>query len=148
MRVGPSTQLSTEHEGEDACDVGLIGQRDQVEHQLHVIFEGIGNTNRPSQLGELGVGTLGLSQLNPALKRSVSLRDTVRLSHPIAHTDIALQVGEVVGHRVQNAAVPRRISATRSAVVPPSPNSRSNTTRGLFSIGCGVVGVRHETVFR
>ena len=34
--------------------------------------------------------------------------------------------------------------ANRSAAVPPSPNSRSNTTRGLISMGSGVVGVRQR----
>ena len=29
----------------------------------------------------------------------------------------------------------------------PSPNSRSNTARGSFSIGRGIVGVRQESVF-
>ena len=35
----------------------------------------------------------------------------------------------------------------RCAGVPGPPNSRSNTTRGLISIGSGVVGVLHEMVF-
>ena len=34
----------------------------------------------------------------------------------------------------------------RSAFVLPSPNSFSNTTCGLFSIGSGVVGVFQEIV--
>ena len=33
------------------------------------------------------------------------------------------------------------------SVLPLSPNSRSNTTRGLFSIGSGVVALRQEMVF-
>ena len=37
--------------------------------------------------------------------------------------------------------------STRSSFVPPSPNSRSNTTLGLFSTGSGVVGDCHDTVF-
>jgi hypothetical protein len=40
-----------------------------------------------------------------------------------------------------------RIRATRSAVEPGLPNMRSNTTRGLISMGSGVVGVFHEMVF-
>ena len=37
--------------------------------------------------------------------------------------------------------------ACRAAGVAPSPpNIRSNTTRGLISIGSGWVGVRHEIV--
>ena len=34
----------------------------------------------------------------------------------------------------------------RSVAVPPSPNRRSNTLRGLISIGSGVVGVFQEIV--
>jgi hypothetical protein len=36
---------------------------------------------------------------------------------------------------------------SRSCALAPSPNIRSNTTRGLISIGSGDVGVRHEMVF-
>jgi len=35
---------------------------------------------------------------------------------------------------------------TVGSVVSLAPNSRSNTLRGLFSIGNGVVGVRQATV--
>ena len=41
----------------------------------------------------------------------------------------------------------RCMRAARCAGVPGRPNSRSNTTRGLISIGSGVVGVLHESVF-
>ena len=37
--------------------------------------------------------------------------------------------------------------AARWAGVPGRPNRRSNTTRGLISIGSGVVGELHEIVF-
>jgi hypothetical protein len=36
----------------------------------------------------------------------------------------------------------------RCADVPPSPNKRSKTMRGLFSVGIGAVGVRQASVFR
>ena len=41
-----------------------------------------------------------------------------------------------------------RMRARRAcgSVLPLSPNSRSNTARGLCSIGSGVFGVRHEMV--
>ena len=32
--------------------------------------------------------------------------------------------------------------------MPPLPNKRSNTTRGLFSLGIGVVGELHDSVFK
>ena len=42
-----------------------------------------------------------------------------------------------------------RIRASRAArsVLPLSPNSRSNTDRGLYSIGSGCVELRHEMVW-
>ena len=40
-----------------------------------------------------------------------------------------------------------RIRARRSSAVLPPPNIRSNTTRGLISIGSGVVGVCQLSVF-
>jgi hypothetical protein len=40
-----------------------------------------------------------------------------------------------------------RSSAFRSAAEPPSPNSRSKTTRGFASVGSGVVFDDHASVF-
>ena len=41
----------------------------------------------------------------------------------------------------------RRARHTAGSVLWLAPNRRSNTTRGSFSIGSGVVGLRHESVF-
>ena len=41
----------------------------------------------------------------------------------------------------------RRASRAAGVVLSMSPNRRSNTCRGSFSIGIGVVGVRHDNVF-
>src|SRR5262245_371680 len=41
-----------------------------------------------------------------------------------------------------------RDCAQRCALAPRLPTSRSNTTRVLFSVGSGVVGVLHDSVFR
>ena len=40
-----------------------------------------------------------------------------------------------------------RARRTAGSVLPLSPNIRSNTTRGLFSIGSGVVRLRQQMVF-
>ena len=42
----------------------------------------------------------------------------------------------------------RRMRASRASgsVLPLVPKSRSNTARGSFSMGSGVVGVRHAMV--
>ena len=42
---------------------------------------------------------------------------------------------------------PRSAARVFGSVVPLSPNSRSNTRRGLFSIGSGCVAVRQAMVF-
>ena len=39
-----------------------------------------------------------------------------------------------------------RMRAWRASALPPSPNSRSKTTRGCDSVGFGVVAFRHDTV--
>src|SRR4030095_8894832 len=39
-----------------------------------------------------------------------------------------------------------RASRAFASVLPLSPNRRSNTTRGLFSVGSGVFALRHEMV--
>ena len=59
----------------------------------------------------------------------------------------ALQVVGVLGDRIENAALLPRADAPLLDAVPAWPNSRSNTTRGLISIGSGVVGELHEIVF-
>jgi hypothetical protein len=50
----------------------------------------------------------------------------------------------VIASRIERSSW---IRASRSAADPPCPNIRSNTLRGLISIGIGVVGVRHDSVF-
>ena len=40
-----------------------------------------------------------------------------------------------------------RARRVAGSVLSLAPNIRSNTARGLFSIGSGVVGVRHAIVF-
>ena len=64
----------------------------------------------------------------------------------ILRAEPALQAGDLLGDRVEHAAI---LLGAREAIagVPPWPNIRSNTLRGLISIGIGVVGVRHDSVF-
>ncbi len=64
----------------------------------------------------------------------------------IGRPDASLEARHVLADRIEDAAPPPHLREPLRAV-PPSPNSRSNTTRGLFSVGSGVVGVRQESVF-
>ena len=45
VRIGPLTELAAEHEREDAGEVGLIGDEQQVEQELHMFFEGLRHTD-------------------------------------------------------------------------------------------------------
>jgi hypothetical protein len=45
--IGALAQLARQHEREHARDVGLIGHREQVVHQVHVILERVGHA-RPA----------------------------------------------------------------------------------------------------
>jgi len=64
------------------------------------------------------------------------LEVTGRLPEPLL--DLAIWIAEGTASTLARAV---------ALVVPPSPNIRSNTARGLFSIGSGVFGLRHEIVF-
>ena len=59
-----------------------------------------------------------------------------------------LQTGDLVHHRIEKADRSVAPRARRCASVLPSPNRRSNTTCGLFSIGSGTVGDFQEIVLR
>ena len=99
-----------------------------------------------SRSGRTVVAALLLGALNPPL----DFADGV---HVIGHgvrspgPSVLEQTPQLVVHRVQNARCSRAPAQAAAADVPPSPNSRSNTTRGLFSVGFGVVGELHESVF-
>ena len=90
---------------------------------------------------------LRFGPLNPPL----DLADVVEiLAQPraVARAQPALQVLaclRVIG--VEDAAVPLHARQRAAPAFPARPNSRSNTTRGLISIGSGVVGDAHEIVF-
>ena len=122
-----------------------IGEQVQVEHQLRVIVERIGDADR--LLGERQARAVGahLGALNPLLDvadRGQILVDRLAIACArVASADAPCPASRGRG-RCDPAAVARRARPR----VPPSPNSRSNTARGLLSIGIGVVGVFHEKV--
>ena len=65
----------------------------------------------------------------------------------VARSDPSLDASGLVGHRVENAAVLSGSGQPRGRGRAVSvSNSRSKTTRGLFSIGNGVVGLCQEIV--
>jgi hypothetical protein len=66
----------------------------------------------------------------------------------IVAADVALQARDLAEQRVEHTAILANAHDRAARVVSSlSPNRRSNTARGWFSIGSGVVGFRHDSVF-
>ena len=122
----------------------LPGQRREVEHQPHVLGVRLGDADGPGELGQLGVALL--RELDAPLDGAHRI-EVLRDPRAVAGPDLALEAREVRADGVEDAPVLAELRARRSAVEPPSPKRRSKTTRGLFSIGSGVVGSRHAMVF-
>ena len=104
VRIGAPAQLAAEHEGEDAGDVGLPREGDQVVHQPDVVLEVVGNADGAGQGRQLRVGALRLRQGDAALEGADGVEVLIEPG-PVALPDGALEVREVVGDRVEDAAV-------------------------------------------
>ena len=144
LGIGALAQLARQHEGEDARHVGLIGDGQQVEHQPHVLFERVGHANRRVHLHVDAILRLG------ALDTPLDLAEVVQVvadAATIAHAQAALQLTASVATE-SSMLRSSRMRAARCAGLPACPNIRSNTTRGLMSIGSGVEGELHDTVFK
>ena len=77
-------------------------------------------------------------------------RTESRYSLSLPRSPAPERVGEAadfLADRIENAAGLPDVREPLPAVLPPSPNSRSKTTRGCVSAGLGVVSLRHDTVF-
>ena len=55
LRIGAVADFARHHEGEDARDVGFVRQRQQVEHQLDMLFVDERNAGRRFRNDEIGV---------------------------------------------------------------------------------------------
>ena len=87
-----------------------------------------------------------LGALNPLFDLADVLEVLVE-PHAVARAQPALERGDVAASPNRGCCGSAACAATRSASEPGRPNIRSNTTRGLVSIGSGVVGDFHEMVF-
>jgi hypothetical protein len=95
-----------------------------------VLFEGRGEACRPLDDRQLARALL-LGSLDAALD--------------VAHGVEVLGRSATESRMLRSFSIRARRAAASVLWVPP--NSRSKTARGSFSIGIGVVGVRHEIVF-
>ena len=122
--IRPVAQLAADQEGDHACDVGLPGEELQVEHQIDVLLEGVGDTEGHREVGR----RLQVAPLRP-LDAALHVPDRVEvLRHParVGRTDGPLQAGGVAEHRIEDAAV--LLQAWRAAR-PACPRSRTGAGR-------------------
>ena len=92
---------------------------------------------------------LSLAVLLAALDASLDFPDVVEIvaeTDAIPGTEPPLQARGTVGDGIENAPV-FLIRVRRRSAVPGASDSLSKTTRGLISVGSGIVGVRQEMLF-
>ena len=96
--------LAPDEEGEDAGDVGLEGERLEVEHQPGVLVERLRDAHRPLQ--HLGQGGVGLRLGPPDAPLDFAHRvQVLRHARAVGGAERPLQPRHVLAHRVQDAAV-------------------------------------------
>ena len=144
-RIDPLARFARHHERDHAREIRLVGQRHQIEHQPGVLRVESGMpTGRRRQRQAVRRSLLGA--LNPLLDLAHVLEILGR-GGPVARPEPALELGDRPARPNRGCCWSRASAASRSAGVPGRPNIRSKTTRGLISIGSGVVGVFHDIVF-
>ena len=144
VRIRPVADLARENHAEDARRVGLEREQLQVEHELRVVVERRGDAERP--LRQLHVAVrFGFRRADALLDLAHGIQVLGQLA-AIAVADRRCEPIRLGAHRVENARRLARAHRCARRALPPSPNSRSNTTRGWFSVRFGVVSLRHETV--
>ena len=102
LRIRAAVQLAAQHEGEDPRDVGLPGQRGEVEQQPDVLGVRLGDADRPGEVRQLGVAPLG--ELDAALDGAHRVQ-ILGDPRPVAGADLAPQPGQIVADGVEDAAV-------------------------------------------
>ena len=145
LRIGPVADLARHHEGEHAADVGLIRERQKIVHDPDVLF--VGERNARRLLRQLHVG---IHLLAGFLDAPLDFANVLQI---LADLEAVLAARPWLAGRWLPSSPRRgccgrpRSARCRSSAVPPVPNIRSNTFRGLISMGSGVVCVRQESVF-
>ena len=103
LRVGARALLLADHERDDAGQVGLEREELQVEHQLQVILEDRGRAPRLAQLRQFEVVLL-LRPLDAPFHVADRFGVLVQL-HLVVRAQLALQIRQLAGHRVEQALV-------------------------------------------
>ena len=145
LRIRARALLLADHERDDTSQIRLEREELQVEHQRQVILEHRRHTLRLVERGQLDVALL-FGLLNPAFDVANGLGVLLDL-RLVLRAQLLSKRRKLVVDGVQQALLLRsRASRAALPVLPLSPNSRSNTARGLCSIGSGCVALRQEIV--
>ena len=137
VRIGPHAELAAHHEREDPRLVGLERERQQVEHQRDVVLERLRHADRRARHVELAVARCSRPAGCAARSRARWSRyssSRVRSRRPTCRVRSA----QILGDDVEHAAVARACAPAADPSCSPSRTCRSNTTRGLISIGSGL----------
>ncbi len=116
LRIRQSRQLAAEHERRDSREVALESERLKLEHDVHVLLERLGHAHRCVRHGQQRFRLL-LGTLDSPLDLAHVIQILVE-AHTVAGADARLQVAEIVGDEVQQAAVglhPRQTTFARPA---------------------------------
>ena len=143
VRIRPVADLARENHAEDARRVRLEREQLQVEHELRVLVERSGNAERPIRQRDVACA-FRFRGADALLDLAHGVEILVELA-AVAVADRRREPARLGAHGVEDARCLARAREPLGAL-PPSPNSRSNTTRGWFSVRFGVVSLRHETV--
>src|SRR5688572_17484032 len=103
LRIRPLAQLSRHHEGGHSSEIRLVCSCHQVEHQRHVLLEGVGNAYWCLSCGQLAA----ISRLG-ALDAAFDLPDVVeilRQSRAVTGAKISPQRSGLFTNHVENAAI-------------------------------------------
>ena len=103
--IGPLAYLSRHHEGENPCQVRLPGDREQIEHQRHVLFVRLRYTDRLRWHV-----CLDLRLCHGLLNAPFNLPHVIEIfveSSPVAGTEPRLEVLKVADDEIENAPVGR-----------------------------------------
>ncbi len=145
LRVTALAEFPGEHEGEDPGLIRLICEGEEIEHEPGVLVVRVGHTD-----GSSGDRQRCRALLFGNLQAALDFADVIQIvaqTGAIARAEVVLETRDLARDLVENAAIFLERAPCACSGVPPSPKSRSKTTRGLISMGRGVVGVRQEIVF-
>src|SRR5262245_30012443 len=102
LRIGTIALLARELERDNPGDIGLKGKNLEVEHELRVVGERRGNTDRPIEIGRLVVRHRFLGPLDLTLDVTNAVQILIQ-ARAIGTAYAPLEAGDVLRERIEEA---------------------------------------------